>query len=1326
MELSAIKLEISKKIKADFGYSFLKYFWLTIGAFSLLVLGVLQSNAQPCVPLSKPSPQMGAHIQPEFTNLWNMINADYGANYGSANMGNGAGGHAMVYLGKDGWPREGKEHTMMANLTSDLNPNLKVKIGDLFHCKYRGTRSQITLASTDVTMENITESGGTVTFDFKVLSLGRVYFKINGRITDIQFMRPGYELDDPRMITDENKEYLKGLQVIRLMGQSGTNQNFESEWKYRTPPNAPFENFVHNGDENKIRDEISCLDERADNPWLSNSINQTRSYPWEKAIDLCNYLEMDFYASLPVLADLNYAHELAVVVKSRLKPTLNIYLEIGNEIWNFGGGGAFLGAPMLGSAIYRMVEVEGDRTIMGDLSKGIALETESVGNGKWWGGSGFNAFGAMRRWPSYRLKQFMDEFAKEFGFADQGGVGGRIRAVLAGQKAYGWGGDYWFIGNEGVFFLEKQFGAGTAKKYLYALAVATYTNVHDDPSKSIEEATNLSVDEIIGELDANTNLQFGEFGEECQNGNCEGNEYEDLLGYAKRYGLRVIAYEGGPESNLQRNGAWIPMKNIVAAYNSPGMYNHIKTFMTKWYSWMGYDAIYIKNGFYTTKGYGAGYAVAEKMGDISPQYQAYRDIMDNPAPPLTKERGGVIGVETVTILEGKRVAAFTKGDLTGDSRRVVTYIDAAGNLAWSNAIYLLRNETSAKYKLSLEYNYGGGEGKKFEVLLNDKIITTIDVPFSFGNPNKFSAPILLDIPYGTHALVIRVPSTEKRDYGFNIYNLKFEIANENPPAMPDQIYGDLVVCKGNTKAKYEVSPVDFSVCDYEWTGLPTSASILPATTAPSSGQGAYKMYVDWGNTPNGTYDLTVVAKNQSKLPGNAWLTSPERKFKVTIQTCGFEIDKSPICINEDITFTPTPMAGVTEYRWDLGQGATPNRAVVESTSKAVKGRYTSVGKIDVKLTTKNAAGEDKIYFNVVNVISCNSPIVVSPLKYCKGSIALPLTAEATTGGTNLKWYTSASGGPGSSTAPIPSTSAAGSTSYWVTQMNNGGTVESLRSKIEVIVSDAPPVPTVGTITPYCIGASSQVEDITSKLTLASGAAAKWYSSNTATTSTNAPTAPSTAAANEISWYVSQSIGTCESPKVELKVSVVAGPSFTSIATDPSTCGQKGKITLSGLTPNASYKVSYNSIAPASFVASATGEILIENLASGPYSNIKVDNSVCASSDNKTHTIKVPETAEVIATGVNPTSCGLADGKIVLKGLSAQTSYKIGYTRNSETQPLKNLVSSAGGELVIVELGGGIYGDITIVPESGTLCLSGELDEVTLTEVGAPPVPTITG
>ncbi|WP_158242907.1 hypothetical protein, partial [Siphonobacter sp. BAB-5405] len=59
---------------------------------------------------------------------------------------------------------------------------------------------------------------------------------------------------------------------------------------------------------------------------------------------------------------------------------------------------------------------------------------------------------------------------------------------------------------------------------------------------------------------------------------------------------------------------------------------------------------------------------------------------------------------------------------------------------------------------------------------------------------------------------------------------------------------------------------------------------------------------------------------------------------------------------------------------------------------------------------------------------------VQNVAYCQGVPASPLTAS----GTNLKYYTAATGGTGSVAAPTPPTSTPGTTTYYVSQTNVNG------------------------------------------------------------------------------------------------------------------------------------------------------------------------------------------------------------------------------------------------------------------------------------------------
>ena len=63
----------------------------------------------------------------------------------------------------------------------------------------------------------------------------------------------------------------------------------------------------------------------------------------------------------------------------------------------------------------------------------------------------------------------------------------------------------------------------------------------------------------------------------------------------------------------------------------------------------------------------------------------------------------------------------------------------------------------------------------------------------------------------------------------------------------------------------------------------------------------------------------------------------------------------------------------------------------------------------------------------------SAPTVTSPITYCQNANATPLSAT----GTNLLWYSTATGGGGVSTNPTPSTTTVGSVTYYVSQTVNG-------------------------------------------------------------------------------------------------------------------------------------------------------------------------------------------------------------------------------------------------------------------------------------------------
>jgi hypothetical protein len=163
--------------------------------------------------------------------------------------------------------------------------------------------------------------------------------------------------------------------------------------------------------------------------------------------------------------------------------------------------------------------------------------------------------------------------------------------------------------------------------------------------------------------------------------------------------------------------------------------------------------------------------------------------------------------------------------------------------------------------------------------------------------------------------------------------------------------------------------------------------------------------------------------------------------------------------------------------------------------------------------------------------------VVSNLAYCAGSTTSALTATALSGNT-LSWYgTNATGGTASSTAPTPSSAAAGSTDYYVGQINAQG-CESARSKITVVVNALPAAPVVSSLA-YCVGSTTTALSATAL----TGNTLSWYGTNaTGGTASNTPPTPSSSAAGTTDFYVSQiNAQGCESIRSKITVVVNALP-----------------------------------------------------------------------------------------------------------------------------------------------------------------------------------------
>lgn len=165
-------------------------------------------------------------------------------------------------------------------------------------------------------------------------------------------------------------------------------------------------------------------------------------------------------------------------------------------------------------------------------------------------------------------------------------------------------------------------------------------------------------------------------------------------------------------------------------------------------------------------------------------------------------------------------------------------------------------------------------------------------------------------------------------------------------------------------------------------------------------------------------------------------------------------------------------------------------------------------------------------------------VALSSLTLCQAQTAPTLSASATDASATLVWYgPNATGGTGSASASIPATTNVGTTSYYVAQVLNG--CESDRMAIAVTVQPVPDAPTVTSLT-VCQNAPAP-------LWVVSGQNLTWYTSATATTGTSVTPVISTSSAGTITYYVSQSVGSCVSPVASVSITVNALPAAPTVA-----------------------------------------------------------------------------------------------------------------------------------------------------------------------------------
>ena len=264
---------------------------------------------------------------------------------------------------------------------------------------------------------------------------------------------------------------------------------------------------------------------------------------------LANQQNKDAWINIPITASPDYVTKLALLLKygsdgvnpytstqaspkwAPLKATLRLWVEYSNEIWN-------------------------DGFVQAHLNRGLGL-TE-VASGTAWGGgpcnlnydnvNDVNVIGDRR--VADHLKQISDIFKSVYGAA---AINATVRPVLAYQVVA----PYRYAAQ--LSYIEAAYGK--PKNYFYAIAGAPYFNLGD-----ADNNPNLSKQDVLNAFsDSITAIQNSGY-------------LSDLITVATYYGLKMAAYEGGPDTFGPNN-----IQAKKDAMLDPQMTNLVERYLNVWY-----------------------------------------------------------------------------------------------------------------------------------------------------------------------------------------------------------------------------------------------------------------------------------------------------------------------------------------------------------------------------------------------------------------------------------------------------------------------------------------------------------------------------------------------------------------------------------------------------------------------------------------------------------------------------------------------------------------------------------------------------------------------
>lgn len=360
------------------------------------------------------------------------------------------------------------------------------------------------------TLKLVSHSSATGTYVYSVTvpqgaqALAFNFTHTGGRVKNIKVLQPGYSLSGYPTFSNDYINLLKNLNPteLRFKDFTHTDNNPVTTWSGRT--------HTTDATQSKVG--------------TAGDLQPLKGIAWEYCIQLANQLHKDVWINIPAHADDTYIQQLAALVKNKLDPSLKVYVEYSNEVWN---------------SYYEQYRF--------NLNAAVA-QVKAGGSNLNYDGKTDSYTLANRRYAQ-RSVQISNIFHATFGTQ-----GSRVRAVLCSQ-----------IANVSRFddmlkYVKAKYGSPST--YFYGIGVAPYFN--DGKWDYTAGATKT---QILSALSASVSAYEN------------GASLTNVKSRANAYGLKMVAYEGGADTFGSINNA-----AQSAAIKDPSMSTLVQRYLKTWYA----------------------------------------------------------------------------------------------------------------------------------------------------------------------------------------------------------------------------------------------------------------------------------------------------------------------------------------------------------------------------------------------------------------------------------------------------------------------------------------------------------------------------------------------------------------------------------------------------------------------------------------------------------------------------------------------------------------------------------------------------------------------